>query len=254
MLAVALHGGHHVRPEVAQCLKLDEAGRLREEDPFTGRWTVVSDNRVVCHQSRFEVDLNRPRELAVYATPEMAWGLDVWQAPLSPAVLEHSLARYDRFYARMKKLVASLLKRHPCIVVLDLHTYNHRRGGPGAPPEDPAGNPEINIGTGTMVRERWTRVVERGIADLRAFDFLGRKLDVRENVRFQGGNFPRWLHATFPNSVCALAIEVKKFFMNEWTGELEPATYAALMPALRSIVPGLVEELGARRREPIHAN
>ena len=41
------------------------------------------------------------------------------------------------------------------IVVFDLHTYNHRRNGPDGPPADPAGNPQVNIGTGTMNRDRW---------------------------------------------------------------------------------------------------
>ena len=30
-------------------------------------------------RSRFEVDLNRPREEAVYRVPEDCWGLDVWR-------------------------------------------------------------------------------------------------------------------------------------------------------------------------------
>lgn len=40
-------------------------------------------------------------------------------------------------------------------LVLDLHSYNHRRAGPNAPPADPERNPEVNIGTGTMDRGRW---------------------------------------------------------------------------------------------------
>ena len=50
------------------------------------------------HRSRFEVDLNRPRDEAVYRTPDMAWGLQVWKAPPPEDVVERSLAVHDRFY------------------------------------------------------------------------------------------------------------------------------------------------------------
>ncbi len=72
------------------------------------------------------------------------------------------------------------------------------------PPADEAENPQVNVGTGTMDRARWAPVVDRFIADLRAYDFPGGRLDVRENVKFRGGHFSRWVHETFPaDRVCA---------------------------------------------------
>jgi N-formylglutamate deformylase len=79
VVAVALHHGHDLRPEVAKLIALDEAERLREEDPYTGGWTDIADTGVVVERSRFEVDMNRPRDLAVYLEPERAWGLRVWR-------------------------------------------------------------------------------------------------------------------------------------------------------------------------------
>jgi len=247
VIAVALHSGHYVRPEVRPYLKLSEELRLREEDPFTGRWCVISDNRAIAHHSRFECDLNRPPQKAVYRTPEDAWGLDVWQHSVPEQIFEHSLARYERFYQRLFGLIESLLKRHRRVVVLDLHTYNHRRGGPESEPQDPHQNPEINLGTGSLDRERWAAVVDRFMTDLRSFDFLGRQLDVRENVRFLGGEMAKTLHARYPASVCVLAVEVKKFFMNEWTGEVDAASYNAVLRALWSAVPGLLHVLETQR-------
>src|SRR5262245_31766079 len=81
IVAAAIHAGHAVRREVNECLALSETDRLREEDPFTDRWTQVAPNRLVTHRSRFEVDLNRNRSGAVYLTPEDAWGLQVWRVP-----------------------------------------------------------------------------------------------------------------------------------------------------------------------------
>ena len=79
LIATAIHDGHDVRDDVASHLALSDSERLREEDPFTGQWTQVAPTRVVGMRSRFEVDLNRPREKAVYRTPEDAWGLTVWK-------------------------------------------------------------------------------------------------------------------------------------------------------------------------------
>ena len=40
-------------------------------------------------------------------------------------------------------------------------------------------------------------------------------------MKFFGGNFPHWINGTFGDRCCALAIECKKFFMDEWTGEVD---------------------------------
>jgi hypothetical protein len=108
---------------------------------------------------------------------------------------------------------------------------------------DAAGNPEVNLGTGTMDRERWSPIVDRFINDLRAFNFLGRQLDVRENVKFRGGQFARWTHENFPNSGCVISVEFKKFFMDEWTGVPDAVQLEAIQQSLQSTVPGVLAAL-----------
>ena len=117
------------------------------------------------------------------------------------------------------------------------------RNGPSEQPADPASNPEVNVGTGTLNRERWAPLVERFMSDLYNFDYLGRHLDLRENIKFKGGNFSRWINENFDKSGCAIAIEFKKFFMNEWTGEPDKVQLDAISQALKSTVAGVVEEL-----------
>ncbi len=192
LVATAIHDGHDLRDDVASLMRLEEQIRLREEDPFTGIWTAVAETRLVARRSRFEMDLNRPREKAVYLDPEDCWGLQVWKERPSPEIVERSLAQYDAFYAELRGLFKDLEKRFGRFVVFDIHSYNHRRNGAGSASENPEENPEVNVGTGTMNRENWSPIVERFINDLRSFDFLGRKLDVRENVKFKGGNLARW--------------------------------------------------------------
>ena len=243
LVACAIHDGHDVRPDVAACLRLDSAERRYEEDPFTGLWTSIAPTRIVALRSRFEVDFNRPREKAVYITPADAWGLDVWRCTPSDALVADSLRVYDGFYQHLQEVLERLVAQHGKVVVFDLHSYNHIRGGADGVPAEPEGNPEINLGTGTMVRTFWAPIVDRWLESIRSFDYFGRRLDVRENVKFFGGQLPRWVHETFPNTVCALAVEVKKFFMNEWTGELDLEKHRAVGQALASAAAAVDKEL-----------
>jgi len=247
VVAVAIHAGHDLRADVQELVTLDDATRLREEDPYTDRLTAVAGTRVVSHRSRFEVDLNRPRNGAVYREPKHAWGLEVWREPLPPAVAQRSLEVYDAFYAALADVLDRLQARGP-FVVLDLHSYNHRRESPTAPPAPQADNPEVNVGTGSLPRDQWGPVVDRFIEDLAGARVRGRRLDVRENVRFRGGHLSQWVHQHYADRGCALAIELKKTFMDEWTGDVDDDHLGQLASALRSTIPGLAETaVGASR-------
>jgi len=81
------------------------------------------------------------------------------------------------------------------------------------------------------------------MAHMQSWPFPGGGLDVRENVKFRGGQLSRWVHQRFGESACCLAVEFKKFFMDEWTGQPNRALVGAIGEALRAAGPGLVEEL-----------
>ena len=243
LVATALHDGHDLREELVEHMSLDDAERLREEDPYTAEWTRVAPTRVIGLRSRFETDLNRPRDKAVYRTPEDAWGLRVWKGTLPDDIASRSLDEYDAFYTALGNLYAEFAEQHGRFVVFDLHTYNHRREGPDGPPADPDANPQVNVGTGSMHRERWASVVDAFIDTLRTFDFPRGKLDVRENVKFFGGNHPRWAHEKFSKSACVIAIEFKKFFMDEWTGQADEECVDAIADALQYTVPAVLDAL-----------
>jgi N-formylglutamate deformylase len=243
LVAAAIHNGHAVRPDVDPFLAVPKDHRLREEDPHTEQWTAVGHTQIVGTHSRFQVDLNRPRDKAVYRQPNDAWGIRVWHDEPSEEHVQRALAEYDAFYTEVHGVLSDLAERHGRFVVFDLHTYNHRRNGPDGEPAPSDGNPEVNIGTGTMDRTRWGPVVDRFMSDLRSFDCDGRALDVRENVKFKGGQFSRWVHESFPMAGCSIAIEFKKVFMDEWTGELDQSQHEWIRSALLSTVPGVLEEV-----------
>src|SRR5687768_4448948 len=142
IVATALHDGHALRPEVAAGMVLDEAVRLREEDPFTARIAAGIPTRLVVTRSRFEVDLNRPRDHAVYTCAADAWGLDVWCDVPPAEMVERSLAEYDAFYATLERVLREREREHGRFVVLDIHSYNHCRDGVGCGAA--AANPEVN--------------------------------------------------------------------------------------------------------------
>ncbi len=218
IVATAIHNGHSMRPELLPYCQLSEMERLREEDPFTREWVKICDNQIHVLPSRFEVDINRPREKAVYIKPEDAWGLNVWSDALPSSIIEKSLQRYDEIYSKLAIYFDSLLDMHKRIIVYDLHSYNHRREGYDkyAPVEE---NPELNIGTGNINKSVWGTVIDTLMECMANYNFEGRHLSVGENIKFKGGHFGKWLQSRYADFICPIAIEFKKFFMNEWTGE-----------------------------------
>ena len=229
IVATAIHDGTRLRAEVAAAMKLAPHDRLREEDPFTGQAILDVPTHIIAHVSRFEYDLNRAADEAIYQTPEQAWGLDIWHSPLTEASVQRSRDLHGAYYQMLGHLLDDVAGRHDRFVMIDVHSYNHRRDGPDGAPTDPAKAPDVNIGTFSMPRDHWAPVMDPLIEAMAGFDFNGRRLDVRENIAFQGkGEQTRFVHERYPNQGCAIALEFKKFFMDEWSGQPDPAELDAM--------------------------
>ena len=56
-------------------------------------------------------------------------------------------------------------------------------------------------------------------------------------------SYARTPMGSFPDSGCALAIEVKKFFMDEWTGKAYRRVMEEILTALGATVPAVVAAL-----------
>jgi len=230
VLATAIHDGHALREEVAVAIALGDAERLREEDQFTGEAVKDVATHVIAHRSRFELDLNRGAESAVYQTPEQCWGLAMWkEGQPDRALVDRSLVIHAEYYRMLGALLDGIAARHRRFVLIDVHSYNHRRGGPDAAPEPQETAPDINIGTFSMPRDEWAWLLDPLLVAMRGFDFNGRSLDVRENIAFQGkGEQARFVHQRYPGHGCAIAFEFKKFYMDEWSGTPNPAEIQAM--------------------------
>ncbi|MDQ3618322.1 MAG: N-formylglutamate amidohydrolase [Pseudomonadota bacterium] len=229
IVATAIHDGHSLGTETSAAMALTEDERLREEDPHTGQAIMDIPTHVIPLRSRFEADLNRGIDEAIYLDPEQSWGLQVWHAPPDGDLLQELRDYHRGFYRMLGELLDDIVARHGRFVLFDVHSYNHRRDGANGPPTPQEAAPDINIGTFSMPRQRWAFLLDPLIETMRAFDFNGRGLDVRENVAFQGkGELARFVHARYPRTGCAIALEFKKFYMDEWTGAPHPDELVAM--------------------------
>ena len=244
IVGTAIHNGTAVREDLRKAMALTDPDRQREEDPFTACFIRDFPNQIVVDHSRFDVDLNRAREGAVYLTPEQSWGLKVWHTRPTDEQVAASLARHDAYYALLRRILGDIEAKHGRFVVIDVHSYNHRRDGADGAPSPAEKAPDINIGTFSMDRRRWAHIVDPFMEALRGSRFRGHPIDVRENIAFQGkGEQTRFIHDTFPATGCAIAVEFKKIFMDEWTGEPDREALDELRAALTATLPVLENAL-----------
>ncbi len=215
---IAIHAGDRVRDEILKCMAVSQEDRYREEDPHTDRFIRDFPIQIIGRDSRFEYDINRKRETAVYQTPEMAWGLDVLNMPLSNALIRRSLKKYDEFHALMDILADYLCGQHEHGVIFDCHSYNYQREERRPWYEDE--KPVINVGTGPVNRERFAHTIDDLMSRLSKISVEDRPIDVGENVVFKGGHLSQRLSKAHHDTLLVLAIEFKKVFMDEHSGEL----------------------------------
>ena len=81
------------------------------------------------------------------------------------------------------------------------------------------------------------------MGDLRDASLGCGPIDARENVAFEGRNLAWWVHDRYPRVGCVLALEFKKTFMDEWTGELHADRFRRAQIGLAAALPGLHDEL-----------
>ena len=87
-ICAAIHDGHQFRKELWDNCLHTEYDRWYEEDPETKN--LIASHPIVISgcDSRFEYDLNRAPEDAVFET---AWGKQLWKTPLPKAQKQKSI-------------------------------------------------------------------------------------------------------------------------------------------------------------------
>lgn len=251
LVATAIHEGHELRPNLQEIFNLGEEERRREEDPFTGEIARQFDNHILVNRSRFEVDLNRPLSKAVYRRPEDAWGLHVWKESLLPDhLVEESMELYHTFYQQVEKKLSDIVATYGYMIVYDFHSYNYRREGADAPPANPKGNPDIDVLTTNIQLDIWGPVLKEFKQVLEAYPYPDGRLDVREDIRFEGeySHFMQWVLSRFGEKVFVPSIEIKKIFMDEWTGTVYNDKLEHLKKVMKQTVPAVLQEANANEK------
>ena len=240
MLFLAIHNGHNVSEWVKGKISISDSERLREEDPYTCQLVEDKDNYIVQLTSRFEYDLNRAMDKAVYQVPSDCWNLPIYRnSLLTQEEVNIALSKYDKFYKDLDVIIDSFLLKYDRIIVWDIHSYNHRRMGANAEFDDNEQNPEIILGINNYIQmsQSWKPLIDFIQDSLQTQSFQGcfpnrslssDYLDVRQNIKFPGGNLSKYINSKYSNKVCCIAIEFKKIWMNEWTHEIDETCFSKL--------------------------
>ena len=217
---VSMHSGHCVRKEILEILAVSEEDRHREEDPFMDRFISDFPIRICGRDSRFEYDLNRNPYRALYDYDKPQWGLKVWNREVTEEERLRSIKKHREFHALLEMVCRYLLQQHKYALLFDMHAYCYQREKKQTWQEDE--RPEINIGTGAVNREIFEPAITCFKSNLRRTRIHDHPLGISENEIFFGGYLSRHLSRIFNERLLVVALEYKKIFMDEWTGELYP--------------------------------
>ena len=215
----AVHDGHQFRKELWENCKHTEYERWFEEDPETKE--MVKDHPIVIAgcDSRFEYDLNRAPESAIY---DDAWGKQLWFNPLAEDLKEKSLQKHTNFYKVVNALVSKLEELFGICVVYDMHSYNWKRWTREVP--------TWNLGTSNIDNDRFGNEVETWREILSKVPFpRAISSSSKINDTFQGnGYFLKYITQNFNNTL-VLATEIAKVYCDE----LEYVIYPEVVNTVR---------------------
>ena len=219
----AIHDGHQFRKELWDNCLHTEYDRWFEEDPATKEMVKSHSILIAGMDSRFEYDLNRSPETAIYTD---AWGKQLWKNPLSKEMREKSTQKHANFYKVVHALITKLEEKFGVAVVYDMHSYNWKRWNREVP--------TWNLGTSNINNNRFGNEVESWRAILEKTPFPnGITSTSKINDTFQGnGYFLKYITQNFKNTL-VLATEIAKIYCDELEQIMFPEVVFAVEKYLR---------------------
>jgi len=220
----AVHDGHQFRSELWENCLHTEYDRWFEEDPCTKEFVSSHPIVIAGCDSRFEYDLNRDPDSAIY---EDAWGKKLWKFPLDPAKHKKSLEKHTAFYRVVHALIEKLEAKFGVLVVYDMHSYNWRRWDREVP--------VINLGTSNVDNDRFGSSIEawrQSLSQLALPNHIESTSMI--NDTFQGnGYFLKFITKNFQNTL-VLATEFKKIYCDELNQVIFPEVVDAIEKQLQT--------------------
>jgi len=220
----AVHDGHQFRKELWDNCIHTEYERWFEEDPETKEMVKSHPIVIAGMDSRFEYDLNRAPEAAIY---EDAWGKQLWHKPLSKEMKGKSLAKHYNFYKVVHALMSKLEEKFGVCVVYDMHSYNWKRWDREVP--------TWNLGTSNVDQDRFAHNIESWRYTLQKTPLPnGIKSTSLVNDTFTGnGYFLKFITQNFKNTL-VLATEIAKVYCDELAQVMYPEVVDAVEVHLRT--------------------
>jgi len=228
----AVHDGHQFRKSLWENCIHTEYDRWYEEDPCTKEMVQTHPIVIAGCDSRFEYDLNRSPETAIY---EDAWGKQLWKNPLFEDEVKYSLSKHSNFYKVVHALVNKIEEKHSKALVFDMHSYNWRRWEREVP--------VWNLGTANIDNNRFGELAISWSTKLGGMK-LPHNIESTSKINdtFHGnGYFLKYITRNFDNTL-VLATEISKVYCDELSGILYPEVVRSVEMQLKEIIPLQVKE------------
>ncbi len=226
-VCAAVHDGHQFRKSLWKNCLHTEYDRWYEEDPCTKEMIHTHPIVIAGADSRFEYDLNRPPEGAIYSD---AWGKQLWKEPLSKKEYDLSLSKHNSFYKVVDALLGQIETLFSKAIVFDMHSYNWQRWNREVP--------TWNLGTTNLDNDRFGSTIvswQEKLASIQLPHDI--KSDCKINDTFQGnGYFLKHITANFNNTL-VLATEISKIYCDESSGIIFPEVVRSVALQLKELIP-----------------
>lgn len=222
-LCAAVHDGHQFRKELWNHCLHTEYERWYEEDPCTEQMISSMPMVLAGCDSRFEYDLNRAPETAIY---EDAWGKKLWGVPLSTPQKEVSLSKHHNFYKVVGALLIKMEEKYGGAIVFDIHSYNWKRW------DRPV--PVINLGTTKIDNEKFSAFAKAWCNSLQTIK-LPHNIETTAaiNDTFKGNGYFLKFITTRSEHTLVLATEFSKIYCDELAYILYPEVVNAIEEQLK---------------------
>lgn len=224
-VCTAIHDGGNFRDELKLKTLLSDYERWYEEDPFTAEFISSMPIVLAGQDSRFEYDLNRGPDEAVYDT---AWGKKVWKKSLSRSEKKRSINKHNNYYRVTHALVEKLESLFDACVVYDIHSYNYKRWDREVP--------VFNIGTERVDQNRFDSSIKHWREQLSKMEIPNAASTAKINDVFFGRGYNlAYITEHFENTL-VLATEIKKIYCDEQSAEPFPSVIRALQEEFKEAI------------------
>jgi N-formylglutamate amidohydrolase len=233
-VCTAIHAGHNLTHSLEKNCLLSKVQRLQEEDEFTDKLIATQPIQLIIHDSRYEYDLNRDESEYLY---EYAWGKKVWKEPLVNRLKQKSLAKHRRYYRILTALLKQLMSIHRQCLVFDVHSYNYQM-------RHYIRAPVFNLGTAFLDNHLYQHLIKLMSWQLSAIEIPGIDVDVMLNEVYVGDGFhAQFVHDNFGKHVALIPLEIKKIYMDEYTGKKDEVIFKWIKQGLERSIKNISKKI-----------